>query len=1525
MQNDQQAAVHASDSASAELAQSHVQNMTNDILPGGSSFSPDVQTPYEVPNFTKNPLREEAQGCKSPLTGNMVAGHLKNKHNHSIATHELDELVKYCIDKKIYGRQEEVKLPAPGGPVIQMIGPPRPGIACTMSTDCPYAVRNLDTMKRHARQIHGRTPAEARYTQVSVQNLFDSVGRSTLLMQNFHPSLDVPVIPEALTHEERRPLLKVMSWDTFMVDVRRYPKEVKAVETLKGKHHNEEHHGLFKAVSALVANHFHVAGTILDGNPNKLTIAKTLLDGSNVTRQSKYWRPISKDNRAYPDMIIQLIRAIIRLHSGHGVQSAFSFDLDVTQTKALDAFISGMVHSNMSINDQNIKEFHELLWSLIDGPSFHGGRPWANVIQRFIWLRALRRDGNFYEAGDLSPDLAKLEYFVNGTSLVHALWYQRDSDMGEIERVLAVHNEVLAVGRSNTFNMLFQYQQFSSSLALNQQREPKVFFDPGFQWLEGQVSPAYNGRTAFNSMPNNLNDDMTNTIRGHSFAKDKQFDSIKLEFFCSLVQDHSLAMVDGDGRLGWNIPAVKDILRRCGEVWKPLYHLLYVTGQISTRSVQFLEHHTSNSDRHRNIFVQGQELILLSGWTFLFEFLAGGLRDAEAILAKLGYGDTAHHQYKTYLMVDNGSRIKPDQWYTEFKQRNREVFNCPWGVRAFRQGAIAMAREFISPNDAFAMAEDLLAEGADHSTDTDKEHYGILYGSMPELTNNTMSKHRWLNEEWHAFCGLGPFPPQEPIRQTRTRGAHSQGAQGGRQSSPDLAGISETVSTIASSMVTKFLQDNLPRLLKELATTAILPPILDALQQGTAALTMRQDHPVGPHKLSSVQTPARLGEVVLYGDLAQTSQSDMLLACNDTDEGSESMDMGNQGVEFKAGACGPSAYTSQSSISTFTPPAAHRKRNRVEKSPSLWTRVRSASYLSRDELDDLMLPDDDEDDVSIHRNNDPQHSLVPSSSLQRNASHSDQDQIGPPPYPSSAHANQWRMRVRSAFKLLFKDPAAKEKSREQLNAIVSVMTVKKDILVTLKTGGGKSALWMVAPLIDPDQRCIVVCPFVVLLEEQVSKCCAAGLKAHNFTKNKVVPDDVQILFLQVETCSGVAFREFLATPVGSLFNKMFLDECHDMVMCHPERKRPWELLAPYLRHFNIAVSELHEVRSCTDRPEIGFHVLQVLPTHAKGALQNLVAKLQSRMGKSDRMLVFFASNREADAFGTAMNFAVFHSELPTMGENSKADNLEKWDSGKTKVMACTTAFAQGVDRSSVRFVIINGVEYGLPVINQMAGRAGRDGKEAHTFYLTSKTDFGAFESDFDFDSLGALQNMVFGNTCRRHTSISCMDGSHFAYRCKDKPDVIPCDICDPTTQIHCFALDAIKEPWLPLTTGRILVPSSSPSTDDQGQEHITFALSQTSQASKYKLSQPRMSSASRPMCTPAQVLVPSSSPTASGISNTSKGSFSVRSLNCHPFEEMPRTIQPSKYTLSQPMTSDVSKPSVAPSFISPGACALMDG
>lgn len=180
--------------------------------------------------------------------------------------------------------------------------------------------------------------------------------------------------------------------------------------------------------------------------------------------------------------------------------------------------------------------------------------------------------------------------------------------------------------------------------------------------------------------------------------------------------------------------------------------------------------------------------------------------------------------------MDNGSRMSPDQWYAVFKQKNREVFQCAWGVRDFRQGAIAMAREFISPSHAFSLADDLLAEGADHSTEIDHSHYGNLQGSIPELSNNTVEKHRWLAREWHSFCGLGPFEPQEPVRRTRMRGGSAQAQSDLASSSPHHSSIDSLVSASSSKLVKDFLLENLPGLLKDVLTEGVIPQIVSALQ-----------------------------------------------------------------------------------------------------------------------------------------------------------------------------------------------------------------------------------------------------------------------------------------------------------------------------------------------------------------------------------------------------------------------------------------------------------------------------------------------------------------------------------------------------------------------------------------------------------------------------------------------------------------------------------------------------------------------
>jgi hypothetical protein len=82
----------------------------------------------------------------------------------------------------------------------------------------------------------------------------------------------------------------------------------------------------------------------------------------------------------------------------------------------------------------------------------------------------------------------------------------------------------------------------------------------------------------------------------------------------------------------------------------------------------------------------------------------------------------------------------------------------------------------------------------------------------------------------------------------------------------------------------------------------------------------------------------------------------------------------------------------------------------------------------------------------------------------------------------------------------------------------------------MKIGGGKSMLWMVPSVMDKEVKSIMVCPFMVLLEEQYSKAVTAGLRCHNYTLSKSVLESVQILFLQVKHCSSQTFARYEPPP-----------------------------------------------------------------------------------------------------------------------------------------------------------------------------------------------------------------------------------------------------------------------------------------------------------------------------------------------------------------------------------------------------------
>lgn len=119
-----------------------------------------------------------------------------------------------------------------------------------------------------------------------------------------------------------------------------------------------------------------------------------------------------------------------------------------------------------------------------------------------------------------------------------------------------------------------------------------------------------------------------------------------------------------------------------------------------------------------------------------------------------------------------------------------------------------------------------------------------------------------------------------------------------------------------------------------------------------------------------------------------------------------------------------------------------------------------------------------------------------------------------------------RTRIRDAIRWIRKDSAAKEKSQAQMDALIAVVTETRDIMIAMKTGGGKSMLWMVPAVLNEDSKFMVVCPFVALLEEQYAKTSATGLRCHNYSLSKDVPENVQVLFVQVEHCSSERFARY---------------------------------------------------------------------------------------------------------------------------------------------------------------------------------------------------------------------------------------------------------------------------------------------------------------------------------------------------------------------------------------------------------------
>ena len=844
-------------------------------------------------------------------------------------------------------------------------------------------------------------------------------------------------------------------------------------------------------------------------------------------------------------------------------------------------------------------------------------------------------------------------------------------------------------------------------------------------------------------------------------------------------------------------------------------------------------------------------------------------------------------RWDSYLCMREGKRLEPEQFYSRFLAKNGELFDCPWGCRDYRQGAIAMARHFISADATFTALDDALAEAADHSTDVDHGHYGRVFGDHPRLTHNDIEKQRWICQEWHSFLGLGPFSVQEPIAAVRSRGGRVDKDAVKSVLSEMFPDFSAAVAEAVMNRVQTFLSAAKPLPAASTSHADALsipssPPPANVETDVEIEIegpvekvrgSIRKSHPgaaVVPSSSRRCQGPppafphlgnrasASKPEHNLPSAKGRRFQIELGVFSSDSPGPSTPS---RQLAERQSKGKGKEKELQQEPVVTTqifsdldfssppSRPAPHR-RTPLHRNPTAAPQASSSHPIcligqrkrcAPEALDDF----DQEQVVETPPKRARRGTGVPS----RAPSVTSDDDMGDAnadlgfdrdsmddfiaPSTPDPTAEIQRSSIRSAIARIVRDPNAREKSSEQMDAIVAILNRDpRDMAVVMKTGGGKSLLWTVPPLLGLEGISVVICPFKSLMEEQYRRCVQAGVRCHDYGASKDVREDVQNLFLQVEHVSMNVFQRqaiysarhaplvidvslsLLVLPLGRKIKRVFVDEFHDLSQCHPDRRPKWDALAiqcsqmdiqiillsatcppsmagALLRPFKMHQRSVNFIRGPTDREEIGLHYIRALYTADNVPLHRIVACLHGMLKPEERMLVFFNSKQELAKFASKSGCAAYHSDLYEQG-NTREENLQRWDAGEMKVMACTTGFAQGMDRPHVRFVVMKEPEYGLLVTMQMMGRAGRDGKKSHAFVVDANVA-QIFPTNNLLSSTAVKQ--VLGNDarCRVLSTTRALDGGGHAYKCSDRPSRVACDVCNPTDAVHRAVVAASKE------------------------------------------------------------------------------------------------------------------------------------